>query len=706
MFRSVPAFCRVSGLVAAVVATLIVVGCSNSGVFRYGPVNSLTITTPFPTQGKVGLYYEGLLGVSGGTSPYTCTGSGTLPPTLTLSSSCSITGTPTTAGTYTFSVAVEDSSSPQLSDTAFVTITISAATSQRLAVLSGNLPVVGANMQVYAAGTTGNGSTPTALLVTPLTTDSNGTFTLPSISCPTSTSIVFIVATGGKAGTDGATNSGIKLMSSPGACSTLATLESLTINELTTVASAYAFSQFMATGGNIGATSSNLSGITLAAGTEANLANIATGAIPGPGFPSSTGTAPIAKMNVLATLLFDCIISDGSTSSACNNLYSHTAVGSNVPSNTLDAVLNLAKNPATNVQNLYALLASASPLSPYTPIPAAAPSDWTLYINYTGGGMNNPTAVSIDSNGRIWVANYASTASLFANTGVPIFPNGLTGNSLLNSYGGAVDASDNFWVANEEGGSSNLGTISVFTPTGQVASNSPYKNGGLDFPIAIAFDTLGYGWIVDYGDSHLSILSNSGSVATSNSSGYTSNQLVFPVAIAIDGNRKGWLANQSSNTVTSVSFDGSTFTSYAVGSGPADVAVDNSNNVWSANYDGNSIGLITNAGVVASPGGGFTGGGVNHPRGIAVDGTGTVWVINYRGSALSELMGENTSGPGTAISPSSGWAPDVDILEGFGIAIDQAGNIWVTSSGNNTLAEFVGLATPVRTPLIGPAVAP
>src|SRR5260370_542533 len=77
------------------------------------------------------------------------------------------------------------------------------------------------------------------------------------------------------------------------------------------------------------------------------------------------------------------------------------------PSNTLDAVLNLFRNPAANVAGLYTLSAG---VSTFTPALSAAPSDWTLFINYTGGGMNAPSGLGVDGTGNIWVANYFNVA--------------------------------------------------------------------------------------------------------------------------------------------------------------------------------------------------------------------------------------------------------------------------------------------------------
>jgi streptogramin lyase len=570
-------------------------------------------------------------------------------------------------------------------------------------VLAGSTPLVGATVQVYAAGTTGNGSAPTLLTTTILTTDSNGSVSVAAgYTCPASTSIVYVVAAGGHVGSS-ASNSAVRLMSSPGICGSITANASYVINELTTVASAYAFAQFLGTGAQLGATSTNSSGITLAAGTLANIVNITTGSGAGSAFPS-TGTSPIAKLNTLANLLNACVVSSGSGSSACSSLFSKVTAGT-PPTNTLDAALDLVKSPGTNVASLYSLSAASSA---FTPVLAAAPSDWTLFITYAGGGMNDPSAISIDSKGNVWVASYFATASLFTNTGKPVYGTGLTGNGLGNIYGGTVDANDVMWIANEPASSNSFAnSVTLLNSSGAAVSGSPYTAGGLNFPISISVDQTNISWIVDYGNSHLTLLNNAGA-AQSGTTGYdgvdatATGNFIFPVAVAVDSNRNGWVANQSSNTITKVSTSGPSYTSYIVGNGPSGVAVDANNNVWSANYYGDSIGAVAPSGSVLSGTSGFTGGGVLHPQGIAADGAGTVWVANYRGPSISQLAGVGSkAGTGVALSPAAGWAPDAALLEAFGLAIDASGNIWVSNFGSNTITEFVGMASPVKTPLLG-----
>ena len=97
----------------------------------------LTITTSSPLlSGFTNGTYSQALTASGGVSPYTWTiTSGTLPPGLALSSAGAITGTPTTAGTYSFTVRVADSASTTATQTFSLTV-VAAATLTRAGALS------------------------------------------------------------------------------------------------------------------------------------------------------------------------------------------------------------------------------------------------------------------------------------------------------------------------------------------------------------------------------------------------------------------------------------------------------------------------------------------------------------------------------------------------------------------------------------------
>ncbi len=95
----------------AVVASLLVVGCGGSSG---GAPAKLTISSGSIPNGATGVAYSATLSASGGVEPVTWAETGALPPGLSLDPSGTLTGTPTTAGTYPFTVTAVDSSDPAL----------------------------------------------------------------------------------------------------------------------------------------------------------------------------------------------------------------------------------------------------------------------------------------------------------------------------------------------------------------------------------------------------------------------------------------------------------------------------------------------------------------------------------------------------------------------------------------------------------------
>ena len=87
-------------------------------------LGQMTIQTSSLPPAMVGSPYATGLGVSGGTPPYTWSETGNFPPGLTLNSSGTITGTPTAAGSYTFTLTAKDSR--QLTATRTVTLVVAA----------------------------------------------------------------------------------------------------------------------------------------------------------------------------------------------------------------------------------------------------------------------------------------------------------------------------------------------------------------------------------------------------------------------------------------------------------------------------------------------------------------------------------------------------------------------------------------------------
>ena len=169
----------------------------------------------------------------------------------------------------------------------------------------GQQPVSGASLQLYAAGTTGYGSAATPLLSSPVVSDASGSFTITGdYTCPSSTSQLYIVATGGNPGlAPGTNNSALALMTALGPCSlhgsqyTLDPNAFISINEVTTVASVYALAAFMdGDATHVGTSSTNAIGLANSFQIVNNLVNTTTGATLTV-TPAGNGTPPQAAIN-------------------------------------------------------------------------------------------------------------------------------------------------------------------------------------------------------------------------------------------------------------------------------------------------------------------------------------------------------------------------------------------------------------------------
>ncbi len=250
----------------------------------------------------------------------------------------------------------------------------------------GQEPIAGANIELYAVGTTGDGSASTPLLTTTQSTDSSGEFHLGPYTCPSASTDIYLTATGGNPGfQNGQTNPDIILMVALGPCGNVTSSMFFNVNEITTVAAVYALAPFMQSSMQVGSSSLDAQWMADSFTLAGEMVNTENGAVPGVAVPSGQ-TVPVQKLKALANILFTCVHSSGGIAgdgSACGSLFSlSTPAGGTAPKYTTDALLNIAKNPTAEVVPLYLL----SPLvTPFQPTLSSAPTDWTL-------SFSSPTA--------------------------------------------------------------------------------------------------------------------------------------------------------------------------------------------------------------------------------------------------------------------------------------------------------------------------
>ena len=280
-------------------------------------------------------------------------------------------------------------------------------------------PISYSTLQLYAAGSGGEESPAQALFAQPFLTDENGRFTITgSVICPSPSSLVYIVATGGKMKTYvGKPNSSIALMAALGPCANLDSQGSITVDELTTIGSIWPLAPYIKSYTQIG--SNSVSGQAFEAPMETvdKLVSVANGIAPGP-MLALDEIAPALKIQTLASILAACVESSGGSAgdgSACGQLFSVTTpkIGP-VPQDTFAAALAIAHAPLENVREIYDLLPATNP---FQTVLSSAPSDWTLPIlSAPAMPTISPATGTLSPEQAVFITEGTSDAAIFYTT--------------------------------------------------------------------------------------------------------------------------------------------------------------------------------------------------------------------------------------------------------------------------------------------------
>jgi hypothetical protein len=272
----------------------------------------------------------------------------------------------------------------------------------------GQQPVSGAAIQLYAVGTSGDGSAATPLLTSSAMSDANGNFSLSNYSCPTAASLVYILASGGNPGlTPGTNNTSLNMMTALGRCDSLGS-SFIVVNELTTVAAVSALSPFMTSPAKVGSSSADASSLANAFMLASEFVNSSSGLAPGSNVPAGL-VVPTAKINTLADIVAICINSAGGIAgdgSSCGTLFALTTLAGNPPpADIITALLHVANDPPLNTAALFDLTV---PTAPFQPQLTAAPADFSIRLTTAGSGGGSSGTVSL-----------SPTTLAFYQSGVP-----------------------------------------------------------------------------------------------------------------------------------------------------------------------------------------------------------------------------------------------------------------------------------------------
>jgi hypothetical protein len=490
--------------------------------------------------------------------------------------------------------------------------------------------------------------------------------------------------------------------------STFAPIKYVYMNEVSTVALAYAMAGFGPDGLDIGTdtstaatlTAPGIIGIQNAAANAGNLYDIqgayvssvydGEGHIANPTTlaGSQNGTVPQAELDTLGNILAACVDSGntynpangtGTESIACTKLFSGASSnggnsGGTVAPNTATAAFNIAHNPMTaGVVNLYNLPTGAVP---FTPNLSAQPNDFTVGIVYSStanatsgasatASLASPTAVAIDSSGNAYVSastsGSVSTITKLSALGKSMATSTAATGATVPGYMDflALDQAGNVWATTtgtSVGSQSTSGTVLKFnnglTTVSQV-SNTVYA------PTSIAIDTNNNVFVTQNNTAGGNIgsfaeFAGGGTVQTPVASGSGCAPRATSVTVnTINGNEYLWTATNDSNSYCIVPVPGGTTVSSSNLSNTYNVSLDSNGFGWFGNHNQTNVYKLSSSGTLTAEGKG-TGNNQNNyiaglydPAWSAIDGAGDVFIVNDNGthSSVSEL-----SNAGVAIS--------------------------------------------------------
>lgn len=484
--------------------------------------------------------------------------------------------------------------------------TADAGVSIRGKAFGGQQPVVGAQVYLYAANTTGSagpGIAPSStnqslsllnsgvLSNNPgaagqdtsgnyyVLTAADGSFSIGGDYTCTPNQQVYLLVTGGNpgAGTNSASSMMAVLGSCPASGNFAANVPYVWVNEVSTVAAAYSLAPFASD-----ATHVSTSGSTQAATGIANaflnapkLASISTGTTSTP--TANGGIVPVSLVNTIANILAACVNSSDQAHTNCDTLFENATSdgvatastgGTTNPTDVASAIINIVHNPGANVTALYGLQAGVA--APFSPNSQSAPTSFLVAISYTPG-CSVCYGAAADASGNLWVASY-STSKLYQidHTGKVLasYSSGLSSPLYV-----AVDASANIWVTNSNN------NIAEYTSSGTLLGTYNPTNSGLSSPQMIAIDATGNAWIANLSSKAVTVLSSTGALVGK----YTTTAAQGLYAVAIDTSDNAWFPGYSGPTaVSELSSTGTQLGSYSPSGSnfPRAASFDGSGNLW------------------------------------------------------------------------------------------------------------------------------